>query len=143
MPGFPGPAGLAVFVGIKFSGYCLAGVALKKLQPTITASAAAIAATRTGLGVVLGPLMTLLGVFIAGLLFPNLRSDGSIYWVYLLLLPVRVLVWAFIISIFTKRFSITRSSIWIYAVWGAVWSCLLDWPAFKLAAIAPGQIPVC
>jgi hypothetical protein len=50
---FPGPVGFAAFVGVKFGGYVLAGMALKKLQPTITSSALKIAAARTGLGVLL------------------------------------------------------------------------------------------
>jgi len=140
---FPGPLGFAAFVGVKFSGYALAGIALKKLQPTISAGAAKIAATRTGLGILLGPPMTLLGGVLIGFFLTRSDSAATSYGGYVLLFLVRILVWALVIHIFTKRTELARSSLWTLAVLGAVWSCMLDWPGFKLAMIAPGQIPVC
>lgn len=140
---FPGPLGFASFVGVKFGGYLLAGVALKKLQPTITAGVAKIAATRTGLGILFGPPMTLLGAFVIGFLVPYSQSGSSVYTAYVFLLPMRVLIWGLVIFLFTKQPNLPRSKLWTYAVAGAVWSCLLDLPGFKLAMIAPGQIPVC
>jgi hypothetical protein len=139
---FPGPVGLAAFVGVKFGGYALAGIALKKLQPTITASAIKIAAARTGLGILLGPPMTLLGAFLMGLLFRS-GSDAPIYGSYVFLFLVRVLVWALIILIFVDRSVTPRSTPWTYAVVGAVWSCLLDLPGLWLAVISPGTVAVC
>jgi hypothetical protein len=124
---FPGPVGFAAFVGVKFGGYALAGVALKKLQPTITASALKIAATRTGLGILLGPPMTLLGAFFIGFLFLDAKSDISSYTGYAFLLIVRVLVWGLVVFLFTKRCDLSRTNLWAYAAVGAVWSCLLDW----------------
>jgi hypothetical protein len=138
---FPGPLGFAAFVAVKFGGYALAGIALKKLQPTITAGVVKIAAARTGLGILLGPPMTLLGAFFIGLFLPN--SKSGIYAAYVFLLLVRVLVWGLVVFVFTRRSDLSRSKLWGYAIVGAVWSCLLDWPGFKLAMIAPGQIPVC
>ena len=140
---FPGPVGLAAFVSVKFGGYVLAGIALKKLQPTITAGAVKIAAARTGLGLLLGPPMTLLGGFLMGLLFPQPGSKVPDYGSYLFLFLVRVLVWALIIFVFTKRSVTPRSTIWTYAIVGAVWSCLLDVPGFELAIFSPGKIAVC
>jgi hypothetical protein len=140
---FPGPIGLAAFVGVKFGGYVLAGVALKKLQPAVAASAVKIAAARTGLGILLGPPMTLLIGYLLSLLFSNSLSNAPSYVGYTFLLPVRILIWALLIFMFTKRADISKSALWSFAVLGAVWSCLLDWPGFKLAMIAPGQIPVC
>ncbi len=140
---FPGPLGFASFVAVKFGGYAIAGIALKKLQPTITASIVKIAVTRTGLGILLGPPMTLLGAFVIGLLFSGAKSNMSSYVGYMILFLVRVLVWSLVVFIFTKRSDISRTNLWAYAAVGAVWSCLLDWPGFKLAMIAPGQIPVC
>jgi hypothetical protein len=140
---FPGPLGFAAFVGVKFGGYALAGIALKKLQPTITASAVKIAATRTGLGILLGPPMTLLGGFLLSLLLRDRTSDVPFYGAYGLLVPVRILVWALVVFIFARRSGISRQALWGFAAVGAVWSCMLDWPGFKLAVIAPGQIPVC
>jgi hypothetical protein len=143
MPGIPGIPGLIAFVGVKFGGYLLAGLALKRIQPTISASAVKIAATRTALGVLLGPPITLLGAFAIGLLSPKPNSDAPSYGAYVFLFLVRVLVWAFVVFIFSKRSDITRSKLWMYASAGALWSCLLDWPGFKLAMVAPGRIPIC
>jgi hypothetical protein len=145
VPGaIPGFLGVAAFAGIKFTGYCLAATTLKKLHPTVTAGAAKIAAVRTGLGLLLGPPVSLFGGFAMGLLLPNMaKSDASLYLLYVFLGVMRVLVWALVIFIFTKRTDLSKSQLWTYAFVGAVWSCLLDWPGFKLAMIAPGRIPVC
>jgi hypothetical protein len=140
---FPGIPGFVAFVGVKFGGYVLAGLALKKIQPAISASAVKIAATRTGLGILLGPPMTLLGAFAIGLFSPNPNSDAPSYGAYVFLFLARVLVWAFVVFVFTKRSDISRSRLWTYASVGALWSCLLDLPGFKVAMVAPGRIPVC
>jgi hypothetical protein len=36
---FSGPLGIAAFAGIKFAGYAAAALALKKIEPVVTASA--------------------------------------------------------------------------------------------------------
>jgi hypothetical protein len=144
MPGhLPGIPGYIAFAGVKFCGYCLAGVALKKLQPAITASAVKIAGARTGLGILLGPPLMLLGAYTLAHLFPESTSDLPIYGLYVFLFFVRVLVWAFLIFVFTKRAAITRSTLWTYSLGAGIWSCLLDLPGFGLAFISPGQIPFC
>jgi|SRR6266851_1403225 hypothetical protein len=144
MPGYlPGIPGFVAFAGIKFGGYVLAGLAMKKVQPSIAASAVKIAATRTGLGILLGPPMTLLGAFAIGLLSPNSNSDMPLYGTYVFLFIVRILVWALVVFIFTKRSDIAKSRLWMYASVGALWSCLLDLPGFGLAFISPGKIPIC
>ena len=140
---FPGPVGFAAFVGVKFGGYALAGSALKKLQPTITSGALRIAAVRTGLGVVLGPPITLLGGMILGLLFAGVSSDVPTYFAYVFLWPLRILIWALVLYIFTRGIDLSVAKFWSYAALGALWSCLLDWPGFKLAMVAPGKIPIC
>jgi len=141
---FPGPVGFAAIVGVKFGGYALAAIALKKLQPTITSSALKIAAARTGLGIVLGPPVTLLGGMILGLLLAGIGRDIPSYLDYVFLLwPLRILIWAIVLHMFTKQADLSASKLWGYAALGATWSCLLDWPGYKLAMVAPGKIPVC
>ena len=76
---FPGPVGVAAFVGVKFGGY--AGMAPEKLQPTSDA-AVKIAGARTGLGILLGPPTTLLGALLMGLLVPKTSSNLPIYGAY-------------------------------------------------------------
>jgi hypothetical protein len=131
--------GAAVFVSIKFGGYLLAAAALKKLQPAFTASALKIAAARTGLGVLIGPLFTLAAAWLASLFAPN----ASLYGVYAILFCVRILIWALVLFFFSKRVDLSASRLWLLAIAGAIWSSLLDWPGYKLAIISPGRISIC
>jgi len=140
---FPGPVGFPAFVGVKSGGYALAGIARKKLQPTITSGSLRIAALRTGLGVVVGPPITLLGGMILGLMFAGVSSDIPTYFAYVFLWPLRILLWALVLYIFTRGIDLSAGRFWSYAALGALWSCLLDWPGFKLAMVAPGKIPIC
>ena len=138
---FPGPVGYAAFAGVKFGGYVLAGVALKKLQPAITASATKIAAARTGLGILFGPPVTF-AIFLA--LEPlKLADSTSTYIFYPFLYGLRVLIWAWVIFLFVKSLNLPKSELWMHASAAALWSCLLDLPAYGLAIISPGQIPIC
>jgi hypothetical protein len=144
VPGaIPGLPGLAAFAGVKFGGYVLAGIALRKLQPAITASAVKIAAARTGLGILLGPPVSIAAVAT----FEHFRSpasgDSSLLALYPFLFALRVLIWALVIFIFTKQSRLPESKLWSYASGGALWSCLLDLPGLGLAVISPGQIPIC
>jgi hypothetical protein len=138
---FPGPAAFAAVVGVKFGGYVLAGVALKRLEPAITASSVKIAAARTGLGILFGPPVTF-AIFLA--LQPlKLADNTSSYVFYPFLYALRVLIWAWVILLFVKNLNLPKSTLWKYATAAALWSCLLDLPAYGLAIISPGQIPIC
>jgi len=144
MPGgLPGPAGMAAFVGIKFGGYFIAGKVLTRYVPAIKGSALKIAAVRTGLGVLLGPPLTLLWMWIAGLATWQGSWLDSGYALYAGLFLMRVLVWALVLFMLSKRTECPLGSLWFHALLGALWSCLLDWPGYKLADIAPGRIPFC
>jgi hypothetical protein len=144
MPGyFPGVPGFIAFAGVKFGGYVLAGMALKKLQPAVTASAVKIAATRTGLGILLGPPITMAMALGVGALFPKADSLAVPIGIFAFVFGLRVLIWSLVIHIFSKQFDLPRPTFWKYAALGAVWSYLLDLPGFGLALISPGQIPIC
>ena len=151
MPGtIPGVLGVVAFGGIKFVGYSLAVSGLKKFEPAIVSSATKIAAVRTGLGVVLGPLATLLILFLIGLIFfrsSNLSTSPNSPFqmpaIYGLLFIVRIFVWAFVLFLFTNKAPLSRSSFWLYALLGAMVSSLLDWPGYVLAIAAPGKIVFC
>jgi len=145
MPGsIPGLPGFAAFAGLKFGGYVLAGIALKKIQPAIQTSAVIIAAWRTLLGVVLGPLFSL-GFFITlGLDAPQYRGPQYLpYLYYPALVALRVCVWAIVIFFVYREALISRQKLWLYSVYGALWSCVLDLPAFAIAWVTPGQMPFC
>jgi hypothetical protein len=110
MPAIPGPAAFAAFVGVKFGGYILAGTALRKLQPAITASSIKIAAVRTGLGVLLGPPITLAAI-IALEHFTHPSPDSSTLALYPFLFSLRILIWALVIFHFYERVRLGRIQI--------------------------------
>jgi hypothetical protein len=139
----PGPLGFAAFAGVKFGGYVLAAVALKKLQPAITASAAKIAAARTGLGILLGPPVTVAAIAIVEHFSSPASGDSSLLPLYPFLFALRVLIWALVIFLFARRTGLVESKLWTCASVGALWSCLLDVPGIALAIVSPGQIPFC
>src|SRR5215470_15643120 len=143
MPALPGIPGFIAFAAVKFGGYCLGGMALRKLQPTITATATWIAGARTGLGVLIGPPLTIGLTWAGALLFPHLNDNSALFGVYGLVFAVRVLIWALIINHYVDQFDFQTSKLWGYSALGAVWSCLLDLPGIELAIISPGQIPIC
>jgi hypothetical protein len=136
---FPGPAGIATFGAIKFVGYSVAALALKKIHPGIFTSVMKIAGLRTGLGIILGIPATIVGALLLGTAEPK-ATDTQLY---LVLAVVRVFVWALLLFMLTRNSPLPRSRLWLYAMLGSLWSCLLDWPGFHLMMLAPGQIPVC
>jgi hypothetical protein len=137
---FPGPLGFAAFAAVKFGGYVVAGLALKKLYPSIVAGAAKIAAVRTGLGILLGPTFIIGMAALAAYFRWNSDSDLP---PYIALLCLRTLIWALVIWIFLRKTEESRNYLWVNAGAGALWSSLLDVPAIVLLAIAPGRIPIC
>jgi len=144
MPGsLPGIPGFIAFAGVKFGGYCLAGWYLKKLQPAIAANVLSIAGARTGLGILIGPPLTIgLGGILADIA-PSSTSNWPWIGVYAFIYVLRILIWALVIHLFTKGFGLARPKLWTYAAAGGVWSCLLDLPGIALAVITPGQVPFC
>jgi hypothetical protein len=145
VPGtIPGPLGLIAFAGIKFVGYSLAASTLKKFEPTIVASATKIAAVRTGLGFILGPPATFLGLFLSSaVIFRSGYSPFQDTVTYGVLFFARIFIWALLLFLFTKKAPLPRSSLWLYALLGAMISSLLDWPGYALATHAPGQLVFC
>jgi hypothetical protein len=136
----PGPVGLGAFAAVKFAGYVLAGVALKRLHPAIVAAPTKIAAVRTVLGILIGPVMLLAFAALADAMHWN--SDSNVL-PYIALIAIRVLVWALVIWMFLRNTAGSRRYLWVNAGFGAMWSCLLDLPAIFLLEIAPGKIPIC
>jgi hypothetical protein len=145
VPGtLPGYLGVAAFAGVKFVGYSLAVSGVKHFEPTLVAAATKVAAVRTGLGFVLGPPATLLGAFLTEAMF--FRSGYSSFQnaaVYGVLFIARIFVWALVLYLFTKKAPLPRSSFWLYSLLGAIVSSLLDWPGYRLAMAAPGQVVFC
>jgi len=144
VPGsIPGPVGFAAFAAVKFGGYVVAGAVLRKWQPSITASPYKIAAVRTGLGIVIGPLLTIAALALADHFFPDQATNPMGRLFYPLLAVMRFFVWMLVIFLFTKHLNLSASRLSLYALCGAVWSCLLDLPGIALAFVSPGKISFC
>jgi len=141
MPGFPGPLGFTAFAAVKFGGYMLAGLALKKAYPAIRAAAWKIAGTRLLLGFALGLAMVVGGTFLIAALFH--LNDMSGYSVYIFLVILRLFVWALIIRMFAGSQAQAPGKWLGYSAAGAAWSTLLDVPAIALAIVSPGSMPFC
>jgi len=143
LDGIPGPIGVAAFLAIKFGGYYLAGTILRRFVPAIRSSALNIALARTGLGVVLGPPVTLTWLWMIdqAMWSGSWLDSGYVFYVGLGL--VRVLVWALILFFVADRKQYPASRLWFHAFLCALWSCLLDLPGYALAAIAPGKFSIC
>jgi hypothetical protein len=139
----PGPAGLAAFTGIKFTGYFFAVKGLKVLQPAITARAAKIAGVRTGPGLVLGPPFTFLIGFGAPKFIAPFLPNNSFYPFYASLVIARIFIWALVIYLFARKTEMPGRWVWVYAFFGAFWSSTLDWPGYGLAALTPDKIVIC
>jgi hypothetical protein len=144
MPGsIPGIPGIIAFAGVKFGGYCLAGWYLKKLQPAIEAKAISIAGARTGLGILIGPPLTIGLTAILASTNASSTSNSPLIGVYAFIYMLRILIWALVIYLFTKKIGLPKSDLWTYSAVGGIWSCLLDLPGIGLAVITPGQVPFC
>jgi hypothetical protein len=141
--GLPGPAGAAVFVGIKFAGYFLAGKVLVKCVAAVQSSALKIASLRTVLGVVLGPAISIFWLWLVSLAaWRNSWADSGYVW-YVGLALARILIWAFVLFVFSRRSEFPAARLWLVALLCAAWSCLLDLPGYALANLAPGRLTIC
>ena len=145
MPGsIPGLPGFAAFAALKFGGYVIAGTALKRFQPAIQTSTLTIAGWRTLLGVVLGPFLSLGFLLVIGALEPEYTGPAYLPWLYYpVLFGIRIGVWAVVIFFVYREALLGRRKLWLYSVYGALWSCFLDLPAFALAWVTPGKMPFC
>jgi hypothetical protein len=151
VPGtLPGFLGVGAFAGIKFVGYSLAISGLKKVEPIVSASATKVAAVRTGFGILLGPIVSILLVHLLGFVVshfdpssPLLHTGSPMPVLYGILFFVRIFVWALVLFLFTRKAPLPRSRLWLYSFVGAIVSSLLDWPGYALAIAAPGKIVFC
>lgn len=137
---YPGPLGLVVFIAVKFGGYMLAALVLKRAYPGIVAGLAKIAAVRTGIGLLLGIAFWLLTFTYLG---DSPMFQASPVIPYIWLSAFRIVVWGVVISLFTRKAEGSTAMFIGLSVAGALWSGLLDAVGIGLALISPGQIPVC
>jgi len=138
--GLPGPLGLMVFVLVKFGGYFLAGLVLKKAYPGILAGAVKIAAVRTGVGLLLGFCFWFLTLMYLG---SSTLFNRSPWISYVWLIGLRIVIWALVMSLFVRKAEGGTAKFLLFSALGALWSSLLDVPGIALAVVSPGHIPIC
>jgi hypothetical protein len=142
MPGYlPGIPGLLAFEAVKFGGYVLAAEVLRRVQPTITANRYALAATRTGLGILIGPPVMFGLTWAAS--FAKVAESILEIGFFVLLFALSFLVWALVLRLFVPKVSVLGSRLWTYSLLAAAWSLLLDVAGVALAFIAPGKVAFC
>jgi len=125
--------GVIAFACAKFGGYFLAFRFLKRIHPTIQASALVMAGTRTVLGLIVG------GALYFGW---NAPSREALPY-YLLLTLLRLFIWGAIIHYFIGKANVARGRTWLYTLGGVLLSSLMDIPAAFFAFLVPGGVLFC
>ena len=129
-------AGYVAFTAVKFGGYTFAAWRLNRSYSEQARNVVAVGATRTGIGMAFGTVLTML-------LFPLIFTGGPGLVVgYLVFVPVRLCEWWLIILIFYDRQLETRAKDWRCVAVGTLWSYILDAPAI-IGLFATGGFWIC
>ncbi len=134
MPAGPELLGLVYFAAVKLIGYTAAASFIKRRIPDSTASPWLVGGVRTviGLGAGIGAayLASQLGI---------LRSEVGFY---VLLAPIRICEWLFLLLVFfVHDWDWSRS--FKLAAMGTLWSYVLDIPAIIAVFVIPGGAWIC
>jgi hypothetical protein len=134
MPMGGGAVGFVAFVVVKFAGYTAAAHYLGKgyEQPT---NIWKVGGTRTIIGMAVGAAYW--GAWSYSSLAPH-----PLLW-FLALIPIRVMEWGALLRIFFDRKLFESSRSWKYAVYGTIWSFVLDAIGVGAALVVPGGVWIC
>lgn len=145
MPGAPTAAGFAYFAGVKAVGYTGAAIVLKRgyqaLEP-VKANVINIGLSRTGIGLAAGLIYGSLWIVVGNGMRLQ-ESEGLAIYYYLLLLPVRLAEWTFLIWLFFDKTLHDRIRMWKYITFGTICSYVLDAIGVGAAFVLPGGFWVC
>ena len=127
--------GLAAFAAVKLAGYTAAASVIKKQSPGCAASVWVVGGVRTiiGLGAGIGAsyIASQLGIY---------RSEISFY---ALLAPVRICEWLLLLALFFRGPEREWQHTLMLAVFGTLWSYVLDIPAILAVFVIPGGMWIC
>jgi len=121
--------GYAIFCAIKLAGYTGAARVIASIYEAKPYTAWVVGLSRTILGMTTGGLLMLI-----------LESGLGIH-PFLLLLPVRVAEWWFVIWFFYDRKQ-PKEKIWLAVILAVIWSYMLDIPA-ALGFLMKGGMAFC
>jgi hypothetical protein len=132
----------ACFAGVKLAGYTAAAWALKRSYEKPEISVAKVGFIRTGIGIAAG--IAYGGIW---LLFPlqqieNLKPNPAFYFL-LGLSVVRLCEWSFILWFFFDRTMTDRPTFYKWAVYGSLWSYVLDAIGIASGFVVPGGFWIC
>ncbi len=142
MPGGPGVVGFVAFTGVKFGGYVVAALALRKAFNS-DSSPWKVGLARTLIGLGAGITFGLAFMFLTESLANKWSTGLSAIAFFGGLIPIRLAEWALLIHIFFDRGLVQRAKDFKYASAGAAWSFLLDAVGVAAALVIPGGIWVC
>lgn len=115
--------GILTFTGIKFAGYCLAGIYLNRSYPDSKVNFLTVGTVRTIIGIIFGTVLAMIS-------FPFVFVGGIGFLIYFFgLIPVRMLEWFVIIKVFYDEDLSDRPKMWRNLGLGTAWSFILDIPA--------------
>lgn len=138
MPGGPLPVGIAAFTAVKFAGYTVAAIQLKKSYQRERPSSLLIGGARTGVGMGVGVAYASASAALVSVL-----GYGSWPLFLLGLVPVRLAEWLFIILIFFDNPLKDPARAFKFSAIGMAWSFLLDVPALLALFYIPGGFWIC
>lgn len=124
-------AGYITFCAIKLLGYTLVSRKIDSEYSDCPRSVPLVGATRTLLGMGIG-------AFYSHLLLGQISTP--VYWAGLL--PVRMAEWGFVIWLFYDRKREHPQRGFFVALYGTVWSYILDIPA-AIGFLATGGLSIC
>jgi hypothetical protein len=143
MPAGQGAIGYVAFAGVKFVGYTLAALALKKAHPSASTSIIKVGLARTGIGIVTGALFGGTWLLLSTR-FENRWPDWMAGFVFFgLLIPIRLAEWSLLIHLFFDRGLVQCARDLKYAAYGNLWSFVLDGVGIVAAFVVPGGFWIC
>jgi hypothetical protein len=127
--------GLAAFTAVKLLGYTAAAAVIKKQTPDSSASVWLVGGVRTAIGIAVG-----IGAALAAERLGMFRSGFPFY---LLLAPIRICEWLLLLWLFFRDPKREWAQTLMFAVFGTLWSYVLDIPAILSAFAIPGGFWIC
>jgi hypothetical protein len=142
MPARAGAVGYVAFAGVKFVGYAMAALVLRRAYQS-TRNPWVVGLGRTGIGLIAGALFGGIWLLLS-MRFENKWPDWMAVSVFFgLLIPIRLGEWCLLIHWFFDRGLRQREMAEKYAMIGSLWSFALDAVGIVAAFVVPGGFWIC